>query len=140
MSNKSKQRTLTRKNPTDWSKHKPRNSFRVTPFFRDRPLKIAHIHVECAPAEPFTNIVLLLFSFFCRQLFVLFCFFCGYLGLRDRTFPANPPPSKKPIHSSNDRQGHIKYMCIISGSFSQKRHGHLDVCTVKCKNHGLASK
>ena len=31
-------------------------------------------------------------------------------------------------------------MCQVSGSISQKRRGHLDVCAVKCKNHGLASK
>ena len=54
------------------------------------------------------------------------------------TFSAKKKEGKKK-HSQRARQGHIKHVCKISGSNSQKRRGHLDFCVVKCKNHGLAS-
>ena len=69
-----------------------------TPFLRIRPWNFARVScVWCAPALPFTNWFLLLFS----------------LEVWDPWRPIHP-------------QGHIKYVCNFSGSISQKRRGHLD--------------
>ena len=71
--------------------------------------------------------------------FVILCQIIGFsiVGdicvLRDHTFPA------KKKEKTKARQGHIKQVRKISGSLSQKRRGHLDVCAVKCKNRAFAS-
>ena len=58
--------------------------------------------------------------------------------LKGPAFPAKKNITKTK-HSQKARQGHIKHVCKISGSISQKWRGHLDFCAVKGKNHGLAS-
>ena len=62
----------------------------------------------------------------------------GYLGLKGPHIFGGK--KKRKTHSTKALQGHIKHVCKISGSNSQKRRGHLDFSAVKCKNHGSASQ
>ena len=65
-----------------------------------------------------------------------FCIVRDIWVLRDATYPAKIMGKKK---STKVRQGHIKHVRKISGSITQKRRGHLDVCAVECKDRAFAS-
>ena len=73
--------------------------------------------VQCVPAKPFTNV---------------FFFLSGNLGsLKTQISQKIQNPNiwrkkkeNKNSHSQKARQGHIKHVCKISGSISQKRRGH----------------
>ena len=86
-----------------------------TPFWELETLKF-RTRVWCAVAEPFTN-------------WFVFCFFSSENvgSLKTQISPKNIKAqiSGGKKKSVKDRQGHIKHVCKISGSNSQKRRGHL---------------
>ena len=71
------------------------------------------------------------FVFFARYLG--FCIFWGYLGLKG---PHIFGEKNKIVEGSAKT---LSTRVQISGSNSQKRVEHLDVCAVNCKNYGLVS-
>ena len=100
----------------------PHKTSNVHAVFEKLTLKFC-THVQCVPAEPFTN--------------VFFCFFCFLLcwktGIPQDPNIKNTKPQisgekkrkeKKRTHSWKARQGHIKHVCKIPGSISPKRRGH----------------
>ena len=80
--------------------------------------------------------------FFCRQIFGL-CFFFRYLGLKGSHIPNEKKKliphiqRKKKTNSQRAWQAHIKHVCKISGSTSQKRRWHLDFCAVNVQQSRL---
>ena len=88
------------------------------------------------PCRAFNECFFLFLVLFVRYLG--FCICWDIWGLtRPHIFGEKMKQNKK--HLRKARQGHIKHVCKISGSNSQKQRGHSNLYAVKCKNHGLAS-
>ena len=99
------------------------NSFRIhypRRFLRDRPWKIPQVFNLPLPSP-----LRMFFLFFSPDVWVFVLF--GYLGL------------KGSHTSSKKKQRTSKSSAVQKFRVYKKRRGLVDVCAVKCKNHGLAS-
>ena len=100
-------------------------------FLRGRPWNFAHAF-NVPRLSLCTNGLFL--SFFARYFSFVFLF----LILGSQGIPHFQPWKETHTLAKGSACAH-KYVCKISGSFSQKRRGNLDFCAVKGKSHGLAS-
>ena len=83
--------------------------------------------------------MLFLVSAFFRIIFRFYVFFLDIWVLRDPTFSAKKTKKTKRKTLPKDSARQIKHVYISSGSNSKNWRGRLDLCAVKCNNHGLAS-